>query len=272
MMPTDRRLTPDVSPGTVGEQRVIAAPVVPLRPKPLGGSGIDTELVFGQRVTCFREADGWAYVQAARDGYVGWLPASALSADVTLATHKVRMLRTYVYGGPSIKTADPVLIPQGAEMVVTEIEGDFAVLAGGGYVYAAHLVPIGRRGVHWHALSLGRLHQSRAGLLGSGPCGAAHGGYSGPPRQRHAGALLSCFNTDHAGFRRSEARRCRLLEGAYRHHARCSNAAPRQRPSHAGRERTTARGGGAHPGEELRPDHDYPAISLIFLITIRCGV
>jgi Bacterial dipeptidyl-peptidase Sh3 domain/NlpC/P60 family len=138
----DRRLTPDIPAGSTGKPMRIVVPVVALRPNPVAGSGIDTELVYGQAVTCFREADGWAYLQASRDGYVGWLPVAALGQIPGTATHKIRTLRSYIYSGPSIKTADPVLIPQGSEVTVTAIEGDFARLADGGFVYGAHLMTI----------------------------------------------------------------------------------------------------------------------------------
>jgi cell wall-associated NlpC family hydrolase len=116
--------------------------VAALRPRPAMDAGIDTETVFGETLRVFDEKEGWAYAQAERDGYVGWLSANALEPAREPATHRVAALRTYVYAGPSIKVPDPLLIPQGALLTVTSFEKDFALLDRGGYVYAAHLTPV----------------------------------------------------------------------------------------------------------------------------------
>ena len=51
----------------------VAVPVVGLRPKPDLATGIDTELLLGEDVTVFDRADGWCWVKAASDGYVGYI-------------------------------------------------------------------------------------------------------------------------------------------------------------------------------------------------------
>jgi cell wall-associated NlpC family hydrolase len=116
--------------------------VAALRSRPAMDTGIDTEIVFGETLKVFDETEGWAYAQAERDGYVGWLSANALEPAREPATHRVAALRTYVYAGPSIKIPDPLLIPQGSLLTVTGFEKDFALLDRGGYVYAAHLKPV----------------------------------------------------------------------------------------------------------------------------------
>ncbi|MGL5116885.1 MAG: C40 family peptidase [Beijerinckiaceae bacterium] len=117
----------------------IKAGVVSLRPQPAPDVGMDTELVFGERVTCFAEEEGYAYVQSLRDGYVGYLAARALSPAGQPATHRVNVLRTYVYAGPSIKVPDPLAIPEGAELTVVGAEKDFFRLDDGGFVYKPHV-------------------------------------------------------------------------------------------------------------------------------------
>jgi cell wall-associated NlpC family hydrolase len=120
----------------------LASGITALRPRPGTDAGIDTEVIFGEPVTLFDEMEGWSYVQATRDGYVGWLPSVSLEPAGAPATHRVSVLRSYVYSGPSIKVPDPVLAPQGAQLSVTRFEKDFAVLDRGGYVYAAHIMPV----------------------------------------------------------------------------------------------------------------------------------
>ena len=55
---------------------------MPLRRKPDAGAGFETEALFGETVTVYDEAEGWAWVQLERDGYVGYVPADALAAEV----------------------------------------------------------------------------------------------------------------------------------------------------------------------------------------------
>lgn len=145
MTSPDRRFTPVPCPDFQAKPMRIAAGIVPLRPRPGWDTGIDTELVFGQSVTQLDEMEGWAYVQAGRDGYVGYLPLIALAKPGLVSTHRVATLRTHVYAGASIKLAEPLLIPEGAELTVVGHKDSFAVLDGGGHVYADHIMPISTR-------------------------------------------------------------------------------------------------------------------------------
>jgi cell wall-associated NlpC family hydrolase len=143
----DRRLTPDVPAGTTGKTMRLAVSITALRPRPGTDAGIDTEVIFGEALTLFDEMEGWSYVQAARDGYVGWLPSVSLEPAGAPVTHRISVLRSYVYAGPSIKVPDPILAPQGAQLSVIRFEKDFAVLDRGGYVYAAHIAPVTEKAV-----------------------------------------------------------------------------------------------------------------------------
>jgi cell wall-associated NlpC family hydrolase len=141
----DRRITPDSAQGKPGKTLRVAVGVTTLRPRPERDSGIDTELVFGERLRFFTENEGWSYIQAERDGYVGYVPsihletAGDLPSD--LPTHRVAVLRTYIYDGPSIKRPEPMLIPQEAQLTITGFENSFARLDRGGYVFTPHLLP-----------------------------------------------------------------------------------------------------------------------------------
>jgi cell wall-associated NlpC family hydrolase len=113
-----------------------------LRPRPDPAAGIDTELIFGETVAAWAGEEGFAYVRAERDGYVGHVGESALEPLAAPATHRVRELRTFLYAGPSIKLADPVLVTEGAELRVVGAKGEFAVLDNGRHAFAAHLEPV----------------------------------------------------------------------------------------------------------------------------------
>src|SRR4051812_6596238 len=119
-MPLDRRLTPArpelaakhlegkvaAAHFVVGELREVIAPQAPLRRAPSPDAALDTEALKGERVTVYETTEeGWAWGQLAGDGYVGWLPAEALREIGPAPTHKVAVLRTLVFSGPSIKIA-----------------------------------------------------------------------------------------------------------------------------------------------------------------------
>jgi cell wall-associated NlpC family hydrolase len=117
----------------------VAEPQAPLRHAPSPDAPLDTEALKGERVTVYETEEGWAHGRLETDGYVGYLPASALGPPGPAPTHKVAALRTLVFPGPSIKLPPLEALPLGARLAVTRIEGPFAITASGGYVPARHL-------------------------------------------------------------------------------------------------------------------------------------
>lgn len=101
-----------------------------------------TELLFGESFTVLDEQDGWAWGQNGTDGYVGWLRVEALDADLTVPTHKVSALRTFVQPEPDLKLPFLDVLSMGARVVVTGEQGDWRQIDGGGWVHARHLAPI----------------------------------------------------------------------------------------------------------------------------------
>ena len=126
-----------------GEVRQVSAPSLPLRREPRFDATLDTEALFGERVTLYDESEGWAWVQLARDGYVGYIPSEGLTARLTTPTHRIASLRTYVYPEPDGKTPPLSLLSLNALVTVSSEGGKFHTLAGGGYVFAGHAAPVG---------------------------------------------------------------------------------------------------------------------------------
>ncbi len=126
-----------------GELRQVGAPSVPVRREPRFDATLDTEALLGETVTLYDEREGWAWVQLARDSYVGYMPSEGLVADVVAPTHRVAVLRTYVYPQPDAKTPPLALLSLNARIAVSGAEGKFLALAGGGYVFAGHAAPAG---------------------------------------------------------------------------------------------------------------------------------
>jgi cell wall-associated NlpC family hydrolase len=126
-----------------GEQREVAEPHAAVRRAPAPDAPLDTEALKGERVTVYETtAEGWAWGQLDADGYVGWLPASALRAPGPPATHKVAVPRTFVFPGPSIKLPPVEALSLGCRLAVARIEEFFAVTASGAHVPKRHLAPL----------------------------------------------------------------------------------------------------------------------------------
>lgn len=109
------------------------------------GAAVDAEqldqVLFGEQFEVLDESGGFAFGQASRDGYVGYVETSALGVQGAAPTHTVRALRTYGYTGPSIKTAPVGLYSMNALVSAEGREGRFIKTAGGWFV-EDHLAPI----------------------------------------------------------------------------------------------------------------------------------
>ena len=124
-----------------GTLRRVVAPTAPLRRRPAGDAPLDTEALRGELVRVFDEDEGWAWVQLQADGYVGYLPSEALGPAGPAPTHKVGVLRTFVYPGPSLKLPPCGFLSLGAVVEAGALSGDYASIGPAEYVFAAHLQP-----------------------------------------------------------------------------------------------------------------------------------
>ncbi|WP_051150428.1 C40 family peptidase [Rubellimicrobium thermophilum] len=123
-----------------GERRRIALPVADLRRQP--GGMRDRQLLWGEEAILYEEREGWAFVEAARDGYVGWMRAEAL-APAREATHRVAVPATHLYESESFKGGDLCHLSFGARITVTAERKRFWETPEG-YVPKPHLRPLDR--------------------------------------------------------------------------------------------------------------------------------
>ena len=124
-----------------GQEREVIDAQAPVRRAPRPDAEQMTEALMGERVTVYElDDDGWAWGQLEADGYVGYMPASALIAPRAAPTHRVAALRTLAFPGPSIKLPPVATPPLGARLSVLREQERFAV-ATIGYVPAGHLAP-----------------------------------------------------------------------------------------------------------------------------------
>ncbi len=127
-----------------GEAFRIVAPIAPLRRAPEAEAPLETEALYGETAVVYEERGDWRWVQLARDGYVGYLPAAALGPERP-PTHRIAALRSHAYPGPTIKRPPRFALSLGAVVEVARFDGDFAVTGDGLFLYAKHVAPIDAR-------------------------------------------------------------------------------------------------------------------------------
>lgn len=141
----DRRLQGQVEATrfAAGEPGRAVAGQASLRRAPAADAPQDSELLFGESVTIFDRQGDWAWVQAARDRYVGYVRLAQLAAGEAAPTHQVAALRTFRFSRPDIKSPPLDQLSLGSPLAATDERSRFLELADGGFVYAPHAEPIG---------------------------------------------------------------------------------------------------------------------------------
>jgi hypothetical protein len=128
-----------------GEEFEIVDALAPLREQPSPDAMLLTQALKGERVTIYdRNGEGFAWGQLKSDGYVGWLPDSALAKPKLMPTHKITAIRTLAFPGPSIKLPPIEALPFGAMVAVKREDGAFAVTHEGWYLPRQHVGNIDR--------------------------------------------------------------------------------------------------------------------------------
>lgn len=129
----DRLNRPDY---TEGRPARIAVAVTDICRSP--GGARDRQALFGADVTVIDRRDGFSFVQAALDGYCGWIADGVLSVDLPPVTHRVTAPASHIYPRPDMKTREIAALSIGARLSGTP-EGRFLRLAGGGFVPIQHV-------------------------------------------------------------------------------------------------------------------------------------
>jgi cell wall-associated NlpC family hydrolase len=127
-----------------GLPRSVCVSRAPLTRTPDVSASLETELLFGEGFTVYEDKDGWSWGKATTDGYVGYVPSSALS-DPIAATHRVRTLSSHIYPEPDLKTRAMGVLYMGSGVAIRQgkaVKG-FVGLEAGGWIYARHLIEMG---------------------------------------------------------------------------------------------------------------------------------
>ncbi|UWR76496.1 C40 family peptidase [Phaeobacter inhibens] len=122
-----------------GQSAQVCRPVVNLLRRPDGPR--DRQLLLGAEVTIYDDHDGWAFIQAAADRYVGYVPTSSLEQLPEPVTHQVCTPATHAYSAADMKSADLCGLSHGSKLRVFSFDGKFAETTQG-YVPLPHLRPI----------------------------------------------------------------------------------------------------------------------------------
>ena len=125
-----------------GESYVVVAEILDVKRSPRGDAALDTQLLHGERVMLYEDENGWGWIQADRDGYVGYVPMQGLARGGIQSTHRVRVNRTFVYPAADMKQPVAAALPLGATVAIESVHGAFAKVRHG-YVFEQHLVPLG---------------------------------------------------------------------------------------------------------------------------------
>jgi cell wall-associated NlpC family hydrolase len=123
---------------SAGEVMRVTTPIAELLRAP--GGARDRQLCMGEAMRIYEIHDGWAYGEAMRDGYTGYMRADALAA-APAPTHRVAARATHLYPIPDFKAHEIAALSHGSLLEVLSTGLRFAETPHG-FVPKAHLTPL----------------------------------------------------------------------------------------------------------------------------------
>lgn len=122
---------------------VCAVPLTAIRAAPSDAAEQHDQLLFGEGFQVLEATASWAWGQAPRDGYVGYVRRTDLRDVDGRPTHRVAALLAHAYAEPDVRAPATGPLAMGSLIAATEREGRFLKAAGAGWVVADALSPIG---------------------------------------------------------------------------------------------------------------------------------
>jgi cell wall-associated NlpC family hydrolase len=116
-----------------------------LRKAPEAGAEQVNQALFGEGFHVFAEREGWAWGLTEADHYAGWMRADELAPHMD-ATHRVGVLRTFIFEQPNMKSTPLRAVSMNARLSLGEAQGGFSKVLGqegywaGGWVFSRHAV------------------------------------------------------------------------------------------------------------------------------------
>ena len=120
-----------------GQPRRITVSVVDLLRRPDGKR--DRQLLLGEPVMLFEDRFGTSFVQAEKDGYVGYVETDALGPPAE-TTHRVQTPSTHAYTDADIRSPDLMPLSFGSQVTALS-EGERFIETTAGFIPKSHLCP-----------------------------------------------------------------------------------------------------------------------------------
>ncbi len=135
-----------------GEAASIAVGRASLRSAPSFDAAQDSELLHGEQVSVYERKDGWAWVQAQGDSYVGYVREENLGAPFEPQL-QITALMTPVFPKPDFKTPVRDMLPMTAEVGLLDRAGDFLQIAPDAFVHRHHVGLLAEAQSDWVAVA-----------------------------------------------------------------------------------------------------------------------
>jgi len=123
---------------SAGVERQLSVPVADLLSAPHGKR--ERQILMGERLTQYESREGWAFVQAKKDGYVGYLPSHQLE-ERPAPSHWVCSPATHVYSAPNLKSRERCSLSFGSQVLVSDDCGTFWETPDG-FIPKPHVAPM----------------------------------------------------------------------------------------------------------------------------------
>ena len=121
----------------------VVAPTAWINGAPAAGSEHVNQLLFGERFDVLATDGDFAWGQARRDGYVGFVERSRLDGEAVAPSHWLAVRCSFAFAEPSVRAAPFGPLSMNALLTIAEAEGAFVRIAGAGWIAASHVEPIG---------------------------------------------------------------------------------------------------------------------------------
>ncbi len=115
----------------------------PVFSQPTPGELQASELLFGEDFTVFEDTGGWSWGQCGHDGYVGYVKSTDLYSNLPQPTHWVTPARSLVFSDNKGEYPAIMGLTMTAKVAVEKVEGDYAKLASGGWMFTRNLAELG---------------------------------------------------------------------------------------------------------------------------------
>ncbi len=114
----------------------------PVFSQPTPGELQASELLFGEDFTVFEDTGGWSWGQCGHDGYVGYVKSTDLYSNLPQPTHWVTPARSLVFSDNKGEYPAIMGLTMTAKVAVETVEGDYAKLVSGGWMFTRNLAEL----------------------------------------------------------------------------------------------------------------------------------